>query len=644
LVPTITVEEARKHLVAQFGEERGGISGTSLKRIWKETGLAQPRGGHRGGARGEQVTQLTGGGGLALLAAAAAETGVVAELGAAAVEQAEEQARLQPEVVGNEHDNLRDNHGRFTSAYNKAEHGEGPSDRRRDPDSTKRTRRALATVTLCESQPETVGQKLLAIGTSPLLTERRGFDGLESPSGAWLAALGGHAYADTTLDKCLSELALVDAGEALWTVHAQQWQKLTKPWSEGADVPWWRRHVVYVDGTQDPYWTRRFASAGKVSRVGRTMPCLTRVALMGGPGVPLIVETFAGTVSLKKELLPFLARAEAVLGEGELGRLTIIDAEMGTTPLLTELADRPGHWFVTVLKGSTERSARLSEAQPWRPFRERDKLRELSIQLGDTTNDAQGLVLRGVEMVREGSRNPTSTLFVTNATIEELSTEEVAAAYLSRWPHQEQRFRDGRNGVGLNRSHGYSGQNVAHVALSTKLEKAGRRVAHANSGLERAMTVEALAQARLDESSRGQRTEAKALLATTARARRLAERRMETVEREHAALASQPREIYVRDTTRDGIVTCAKLTVLMLIEYVLKEYFGGLRMEPRTFIELFVAVPVTIRETRREVMYEFRANPRSPINTQRLRDACAEVDGRKIRADGKRMRFVVVEE
>ncbi|MFH0903257.1 MAG: hypothetical protein V2A73_21720, partial [Pseudomonadota bacterium] len=40
-------------------------------------------------------------------------------------------------------------------------------------------------------------------------------------------------------------------------------------------------------------------------------------------------------------------------------------------------------------------------------------------------------------------------------------------------------------------------------------------------------------------------------------------------------LATTPREVYVRDTTRDAIVTCLKMTVLMLIEYVLKEYFGG---------------------------------------------------------------------
>ena len=59
--PTITCEEASKLLVAQFGPERGAISATSLKRIWKEAGLAQPRGGHRGGAPRQDVDPLSGG-------------------------------------------------------------------------------------------------------------------------------------------------------------------------------------------------------------------------------------------------------------------------------------------------------------------------------------------------------------------------------------------------------------------------------------------------------------------------------------------------------------------------------------------------------------------------------------------------------
>ena len=75
----------------------------------------------------------------------------------------------------------------------------------------------------------TLARKLLAIGMTPLLTERRGFDGLAGPSDAWL------------------------------------------------------RTAVHIDGTADPYCTRRFAKSGPVSRVGRVMPYVTRMALRSRP-------------------------------------------------------------------------------------------------------------------------------------------------------------------------------------------------------------------------------------------------------------------------------------------------------------------------------------------------------------------------
>lgn len=641
LDPTITTESAQGLLVAQFGAERGKVSGTVLKRAWKEAGLAQPRGGRRGDPQAE-VTALSGGGALALLAAAAADTGVMEALGQAVATRAEEASEHQEDIEPAAADGLRDTQGRFTADYNRAVRGQGERDPRRDTDAMKRSRRSLRTLKLLQTRPEVVAQKLLAIGTSPLITERRGFDGLEGPSGAWLAALGGHAYADTTLDKCLAELALIDAGATLWATHAQAWQRITAPWCEGDDQARWLQTALYVDATQDPYWTRQFASSGKVSRVGRVLPCLTRVAVMGGPGVPLVVDTYAGTVSLQKELLPTLRRMDEVLGEGELGRLSIVDAEMATVPVLSELAQRPDKWFITVLKGLALQTARRTDAQAWQRYRQKDLIRAVQVHLHGKGAPDGGLTLRGVEKIREGSRNPTTTLFVTNATVEELTLDEVPDAYLSRWPHQEQRFRNGRNGLGLEHSHGYGGDVVAHVALSTKLEKAERAVTRAEARVERAKEVEVHAQQQLDATETGARTRSRAVLTAAAQGRRSAERALSQAQQQQQRLATMPREIYVRDTTRDGIVTCVKLTVLMLIEFVLKEYFAGLRMEPRTFIEHFVLTPVTIRETRQERIYELQANPRSPENTERLRDACREVTRRGLLAGGKRLRFDVV--
>ncbi len=65
LVPGMSYDAARERLIAQFGEEKGGISDASLKRIWEEGGLARPRGRQR--APQEDVVRLSGGAGLAFL-------------------------------------------------------------------------------------------------------------------------------------------------------------------------------------------------------------------------------------------------------------------------------------------------------------------------------------------------------------------------------------------------------------------------------------------------------------------------------------------------------------------------------------------------------------------------------------------------
>jgi len=106
-----------------------------------------------------------------------------------------------------------------------------------------------------------------------------------------------------------------------------------------------------------------------------------------------------------------------------------------------------------------------------------------------------------------------------------------------------------------------------------------------------------------------------------------------------AALETMPRTIYQRDTTRDGVMTCLKLNLAMLIEFVLREYFGGLSLEWRTFIEQFVTLPVTVRTTQTRRLYQIHANPRQPENMARLAAALCQVNARKVHQDGRLLVF-----
>lgn len=479
----------------------------------------------------------------------------------------------------------------------------------------------------------------MCMGVMPLLTERRGFVGLEGPAGSWLAVLGVRAYMPRTLDKALDELGLLGVNEALWQTYARQWCEQSRKWSSGG--PWWLQSVVYVDKTEDPHWTRHYALSGKVSRVGRVMPCLGRVMVTSGPGVPLMVETHAGTVSLKTHLVPTLSKLDEWLGEGELGRLTVIDAEMATAGLLWTLDRELERLFVTVLKGGALSGAEQEGHGPWQPYRQRDELRELHLTLRGEGAPEEGVRLRAVEMRRPNSQWPHTTMFVTNGQEEELTTAEVATVYLSRWPHQEQVFRNARNGGGLERSHGFGGQVITNVAFRTKVDKASNRLDRAKDHLLDMEEVrdEVAAAVRGREATKEERRKLKTVEAEVRKAEQM-------VVKANNALVNQcrmPREIYARDPGRDNVMSCLKLWGLMLVEFVLKEYFGGLRMEWRTFIDQYLYLAVTVRTSHNRILHQIHANVRQPQRMAELRAACEEINRRRIHRNKRLLKFEVID-
>lgn len=650
----MSAEVARGHLMVRFGKA-GKVSDACLKRVWAAAGVryvAAPGGKvAKSGAAApsvpgsrdeEEVTYFSGGSGLALIAAAEAELGCALELAKCALQEG--QAHVAAQVVGKDlADDAADRSesGKFTAEYNARRRGSTPpgeTDARWTSDAAKAALRPLATVSVVSLRPETLALKMLAMGVNPLLSERRGFNGLEGTTGSWLGLLGGTAYMPATLDKTLTELALLDVDDAMWQVHAGAWHQISVRWS--APESSWPRTVAYVDGTADPYWTRAFAKSGKVSRVGRVMPCVSRIAVNSGAGVPMLVETHAGSVSLKNRLLPMLAKLDGAVGpNASVDRLTIVDSEAGTAGTIWAMHEQTQMTFITVVKGQVLVGANVFHEEPWQKYREHDEVADVEVQLHGKGAPEDGFTIRGVQMRRADSRHPHTTLFVTNLHEDDVSAGQVADHYLARWPRQEQIFRKARNGGGLNRSHGYGGGYVVNVALVSKLEKIERSVQHAQTKHERAQV---------------KRTElAKALVNAPAEVRRhgtaLADREVRATEaqlslrqEQRARLQTLPEQIYERDTGRDSLMTCIKLTVMALLEFVLKEYFGGAAMEWRTFIEQLVLLPVTMRSSKERCVYLFHDNPRHPELMAALAGAVAEINRRKLRRGKQLLVFEIL--
>lgn len=642
--PQPSLAKLRSELVAEHGTS-AKLCDKTLRNILREAGLWE--GGSRGGLR-ETVTELSGGGGLVLLTAAASESGVVTSLSRSIIELAKEQESREGEVAP-EPDG-RDDLGRLTVEYNRkrrelAEASQVDPIYRSVEES--RQEKDLSRLQVGSMRVATLENRLRSVIALPLVSDRRGMWGLDGPMGGWLEVFSSYAYKTRTAEKTLSELKYLGAGEVMWESHAQTWWECSRKWAgEG-----WRQLVTYIDATQDPWWTEHYAMSGRVARTGRVQPCLTRVLVTSGPGVPIYAEVISGTGKMSTRLMSGLDAADKAVGEGEVGRITVVDAECSHLKLLEAFAQDPRRDIITVLKGPSQSSKELEDCGEWQPFRERDLLREAMVNL--EPKSADGLRLRVVEMIRSNSRYPTSTWFVTTASPSLLITTDVAEAYLSRWPYQEDLFRRGRNSAGLERSHGYGVSKVINVAVLTKRERATKAVQRENNELMAAGSSKVNAElalksarARLKERRQnGEKLDQRHKYGVRNAERRLREnekRFRETKRQQQKALQEQrkqqsmPDEIYVRDTALDSVTTCLKMALLTLLEFVCREYFDGWRMMPRTFAEAFVPLPVTIRESPHRIVYEVAPNPRDPKMTALLDSALQRVTKRKIKV-GKRL-------
>jgi len=638
--PRPSLKEIRQRLMEVFGE-KADLSDGTLAKILKAEGLSA-----RSESR-ETVVSLSGGGGLVLLLAALEESGIGGALAGAlagVVDKLEApEAETVIEIQG------RDARGRFTKVYNQdrqshlAEHGGlfGSIDARPGE-------RDLRQLRVSQLSTASLEQHIRALVALPLLTERRGTVGLDGPAGAWLEVLCPVPYRAATLDKTLNQLKVLNVGEALWQAHAQVWWQLSRQWAgEG-----WRQIVVYIDASKDPWWTHRFATSAPVSRIGRVQPCLSRVALSSGPGVPILVEVGSGQTPIKPVLWSLLDQARAVLGDNAVGRLTVIDAEGCQRELIEAFLADPDRDLLTAFKGSLAQGKTVEACGPWVAFKT-GAVREAQVNLNPTKDEA--LTVRIVEMRRGDDSRPVALRVLSTAPVEALSSVEVLEAYLGRWPYQEDLFRRGRDGLGLDRSAGFGAAAVNHVALLDKRDRAERARERAEHDytqaceaemasieilrprLERLQQCQAEADTPLDGRQTRPAREAFETFCHRGQQSEQARQALARAEQHCDKLAQQPDTLYVRDTALDTITTCFKMALMALLEFICQEYLDRYRLMPRTFIEAWMALPVTIRQSRYELIYEIAPNPRDPSMTRRLEEALAKITERRIRYRGRRL-------
>lgn len=675
--PKVTVEEVRRILREQGVPVLPSASTVKLH-------FARVDGRQRYAARKEragkkEVVELPLAGGE-LLVAAEQETGVIAAL-TQEVESLAGEARQASAGQTPERDvKHRDDRGHFTATYNRKRRrkpGEQVAEYLRSA-AEKAEGRVPSWPRFVHERTETLEPKLRMLTLAPLVSATQGWDALRSPEAAGLEPLTGFAYMPSTLAKLTSALAISGAGPRMLERVGLHWHSVAQGrWDEAGGMA-----ALYVDNHAKEVWTSLFTQSGKVSSLNRVMPCITTTYVHTGAGSPLVASVQSGAAPLAPRLLELVEAAEEQLG-GQVRRATVIDAEGSTFDVLQAFASK-GRVIVTPLRPSRAPGLELkySPGSYFRPYRERDELRVATAVLTKKST-GQSLEL-GVLLVRRAHRDSDTVLLTTGLQLG-FEGRELADLYFSRWPVQENAFKDG-TAIGLDRHRGNCGTMVANMAVVTELEQLERRAQadeksrqkltaelaamestqeQARSEHQRAMSALAVRRRRLDELVASGRSEGKQLgraavehqgaLARAEATQQAYDRAQQTLTKHRASLAEleaalernaarrvklEPqRTIRKLDVALDSVLTSTKLALALLLTFVLREYLPAMPMTPHTFISRVLGIRGRREVDGDEEIIIFYENKRDPEVSAALADACARLNKRNLRRDGKRLRY-----
>ena len=656
-------------------------SESTIKREFARVDARKRYAGKKVAQAATEVMELSFAGGE-LLVAAEAETGGIAALTDEVVALGERAKRASKGRTPTKDVAHRDGHGHFTVTYNRRrrrKRGEEIASYLRTAEE-KAEGRVPSWPRFVHENRATLEPKLAMLVYGWMVAGSKGWDSLRAPDVAGLKALTGFAYMPSTLAKFVSALSVSGAGEGMLEATGRLWHEVAQArWQEPGAMA-----ALYIDNHAKEVWSSLFTMSGKVSHLNRVMPCITTTYAHTGAGTPLVLSVQSGTAALAPRLMKLVEEAEAVL-ETEVRRAVVIDAEGCTFDLLSSFAEAK-RVIITPLKPSRvpELELSYSPGSYYRPYRDNDELRIAEATLVHKTSGRSLTV--GALQVRRAHRD-TDTVLLTTGLALDMEGRDLADLYYRRWPVQENAFKEAKV-VGLSQHRGNCGRIVANVAVVTELERLESRARREDETLRqlsaqaddlardaeerarqhrRALAALATRRGRLDELvAQGKtdgkafrnaaldhqqslvRVEATASAAAQAQAahdknearRAELERRKQDLAARQKRLAAQ-RTIRQLDVAQDMILTATKLTAAQLIAFILREYLPSTPMTPETFLRRVFTIHgrKEIGETEeRVVLYE---NPRDPLVNDALRHACARINWRELRRNGRALRFAV---
>jgi len=656
---------------------------TSIQRVLQMNNISRERGRKTAGVSPGEVPLVLGG--AKFLEAAFEETGYLKGMAAAVVDLV--QQSIPAESTQPVDTTCRDEYGRIAPGYNERN--------RRSPDAKigpafesvvdKAKEKDLTRLHIKIASPEVVERKLLAVTTCHLLGNGR-WDGLRAHCGGLLEELCGYAYMPSTLDMFCRELKFLGASETLWQTSGREWLRITKEWGTPRQAA-----VVFADVTNKGIWTDYYCRSSKVSQTGRIMPSLETMCLNTGYGVTTVCLTSSGRAPLCTELSKALNKLEALDPDIEVIRLVIFDAEGNSVALLRGLEEgKPARAWLTRLRPSMIRGKQLYDCSEWQPYRDGDMIRDGYVALNDATVRGNKFRCRVVEIRRRTKGTSTYIIASTLLKCEEWRGEQLANLYFERWPCQERQFRTASQAVRMKQVHGYGKKivenevAVAEIAVikgemdkrekkligweadvathkdllrkdQEELRRVQRRLRDITGKLERSLlkgqqaTEDLLAiageqkqlisqQQRLHTSTARLEEKVKKLDSQVERCERKQQQ-----QRDRSETLQSRAEIVQHDVELDSLFGVLKWGLVLVLQWVLREYFKNTTMDVVTFLQRVLTLPARQRIMPEVEIVTFAYNDRDPEVMRFLERHCDSINARKLRMRSGRVLRVCVD-
>jgi len=618
-----------------------------------------------------------------LLKAAELEVGVIEALTSEVRRIGREKKAVSgtQEKTGN--DELRDG-GKLTAAYNQARtrpSGQETASYLR-PAPERGSTKVAADFSFIEQSLKAVKMKIGGMVYEGLVNPGRGWDGLRSTSGEHLELLVGYAYMPATLSKQASELAQLDAGPRLVKRAGLQWHRVaSKRWGEPGEIA-----ALYVDNHVKEVWSSLFTKAGKVSHRSRVMPCITTTYVQTGAGTPVVVQVSSGSNPLSPQLCKLVEETESRLGH-DIRRAVVIDSEGSVFDIL-ESFTMQNRVMVTVCRAPQlrELELRFRQGSYYRPYRDHDELRVAQATLHHKSTKRKLDI--GALLIRRNGR-PSPMILLTTGLKLGFKGRELADLYFKRWPLQENFFKDGAT-LGLDRHRGNCSKIVTNVAVATELESLDVRLNKAEKDLgqlngklpslldtleqselkhqeaELQLSVcrqkvddlvssgevgsQSFADASVEHHAALVETEKSKPLYTQAseQLKKQQQKREDTIESidKMSARVSElepMRKIRQLDVSLDTVLTAMKLSLALLITFVMREYIPSDRMSTETFVCRLLTTRGRREISKHLERITFYENPRDPRVNEALAEACAKLNSRELFRDDRELVFALEE-